>query len=256
MAARIVFQPIEETSRVFFSKTLSSDASAKKEGTDNIRTAGNVLSSLLLVFSHLLVLLVTFAPPYLPLALRLVLPSRYLDTSAPAILHTYIYYIPTMAFNGVLEAFFASTATSSHLRAQSWWMLVFSVVFVIAAIVLTQTFGLGDSGLVWANVLNLWFRATYAWRFARGYFAQNGVQDALSLRRCIPPTSVLGTFVLSAVVTRISQNAYRSSPLTIPGQLAHIIVGAGCVLGCIVTWYVLIENATRARLIHCSQLFV
>ncbi|KAI0087009.1 Rft protein-domain-containing protein [Irpex rosettiformis] len=247
LVARIVFQPIEETARVFFSKTLSSETSAKKEGTDNLKTAGNVLSGLLLAFSHLLCLLVTFAPPYLPLALRLALPSRYLTTSAPAILHTYIYYIPTMAFNGVLEAFFASTATTSHLRAQSWWMVVFSLMFVFAAIMFTQNLGLGDSGLVWANVLNLWLRAAYAWRFVRGYFMQKGAKDALSLWKCVPPIGVLGAFILSAVVTRTTQSLYQSKPLTIPGQLGHILVGAGCVLGCLATCF-LLERSTFRQL--------
>ena len=236
LAARIVFQPIEETARLFFSKMLSSEASAKKESTDNLKTAGAVLSSLLLAFSHLLCLLVTFAPPYLPLALRFALPSKYLATSAPAILHTYIYFIPTMAFNGVLEAFFSSTATPSHLRVQSWWMITFSLVFVCAAIFFTKSLGLGDSGLVWANVLNLWLRAAYAWRFSRNYFAQNGVADALSVWKCVPPIGVLGAFAVSAVVTRATQTAYQTRPLTIPGQFGHILVGAGCVFGCLATW--------------------
>ncbi|KAI0696434.1 Rft-1-domain-containing protein [Cytidiella melzeri] len=241
LVARIVLQPIEETARVFFSKTLSSESSAKKESADNVKTAGNVLASLLLVFSHLLCLLVTFAPPYLPLALTLALPSRYLKTSAPSILHTYIYYIPTMAFNGVLEAFFASAATASHLRTQAWWMLMYSFLFVIAAVMLSQGLGLGDSGLVWANVLNLWLRAIYAWTFARSYFISKGAKDVMTAWRCVPP-------VVSAVVTRTTRGVYENAPLTIPGQFGHILVGVGCVCGCIGTCFLLERNTFRQLL--------
>lgn len=236
LVARIIFQPIEETARLFFSKTLSSESSAKKEGTDNLKTASNVLSSLLLMFSHLLLLLVTFAPPYLPLALSLVLPARYLNTSAPSILHTYVYYIPTMAFNGVLEAFFASAASSSDLRTQSWWMLVFSGIFVAAAVTLSKGLSLGDSGLVWANVLNLCLRALYAWSFVRGYFAEKGEKDLMSVWRCVPPAGVLFAFGLSAVVTRATGASYQNAPLTIVGQFGHIVIGVACVLACVLTW--------------------
>jgi oligosaccharide translocation protein RFT1 len=221
---------------VFFSKILSVDSSSKKEGVDNINAGANILASLLLVFSHLLCLLIAFAPPYLPLALTLFLPSRYLNTSAPSILHTYIYYIPTMAFNGVLEAFFASTATASQLRAQASWMLVYSFVFVIAAIFLSKGLNLGDSGLVWANVLNLWLRATYAWTFARSYFSQRGAKDSLTVRKCTPPLGVLGAFVVSAVVTRVAQTGYQDAPLTISGQFGHVLLGVVCVFSCVATW--------------------
>jgi len=239
LVARIVFQPIEETARVFFSKTLSEvssqvpKVSGKKQPEDNLRTASNVLSNLLLVFSHLLCLLVTFAPPYLPLALTLVLPSRYLRTSAPSILQTYVYYIPAMAFNGVLEAFFASTATPQDLRAQSRWLLLFSLAFVVAAVCLAKGLAFGDSGLVWANVANLWLRACYAWMFVRRYFANRGAKDMVTIRGCTPPVGVLAVFVISAAVTRISQNAYQSAPLNIPGQFGHLLVGVACICGCL-----------------------
>lgn len=188
------------------------------------------------MFSHLLLLLVTFAPPYLPLALTLVLPSRYLQTSAPSILHTYVYYIPTMAFNGILEAFFASTATPADLRSQSRWLLVFSLAFVTLAVLLARVLSFGDSGLVWANVVNLWLRAAYAWSFVRRYFSEKGGGDMMTLRMSVPPFAVLVAFGLSAVATRMSQRAFQAASLTIPAQFGHILVGVGCVLGCFIIW--------------------
>lgn len=87
----MVLQPIEETSRVFFSKSLA----GPKQDPAALRAAANVLLALLLLFTHL-----TFLPPYLPLALALVLPPKYLHTAAPTILRTYVYYIPAMARPG------------------------------------------------------------------------------------------------------------------------------------------------------------
>ncbi|KAH9057519.1 Rft protein-domain-containing protein [Lactarius vividus] len=119
LVARIVFQPIEETLRIFFSKSLSSSPSLSSSENDKEvpQTAVELLSTLLL-FTHFLLLLV-FGPPYLPLATALVLPPRYQQTSTLRILREFRFYLPAMGYNGVLEAFLASICMPADLRAQS-----------------------------------------------------------------------------------------------------------------------------------------
>ena len=119
LIARIGFQPIEETLRVFFSRTLSSSASSEQPKEDELSTASSTLVSLLCVQVSLSLFLVTFAPPYLPIALRVLLPPRYIETSAPAVLGAWVYYIPFLAINGGLEAFVSSVAKPSDLTRQS-----------------------------------------------------------------------------------------------------------------------------------------
>jgi oligosaccharide translocation protein RFT1 len=240
LVARIVFQPIEETSRLYFSRSLSSPSSQEggKKGKngdtgDSRQTASKILSSLLLLFAHLLLLLVTFGPPYLSIATTLLLPPRFQNTSAPSILRSYVFYIPMMAFNGVLEAFFASTSTPSELKHQSRWMMVFSVIFVFAAYLLNQL-GFGDSGLVYANVLNLFLRVVYCLTFARGYFGKRGVTFALSA--AVPPRGVIGAFIWSYLVTRWSWKVYEHLPPGIIPQRNHIAVGVACVGICLGAW--------------------
>lgn len=233
LVARIIFQPIEETSRVFFSKTLSSSSSNSK---NSLNTASQILLSMLLLFTHLFLLLVTFGPPYLSIVLSVLLPPRYHNTSAPLILRAYIYYIPTMAFNGLLEAFFASTSTPSDLRSQSRWMFLFSVAFVVTAVGLAKGLGWGDAGLVWANIANLGFRTLYAWLFVLRFFGQRGAGDVVNWRRALPPVVVWGAFALSAATTRWSANAYHDLPIF--SQIGHITVGAACLMGCLIVWCV------------------
>ncbi|EMD39779.1 hypothetical protein CERSUDRAFT_150450 [Gelatoporia subvermispora B] len=240
LVARIIFQPIEETSRVFFSKTLSSAPSNSRPA---LETASTILHALLLLFTHLLLLLVTFGPPYLALGASLLLPPRYLHTSAPAILRAYIYYIPAMAFNGVLEAFLASVAAPADLRAQSRWMAAFSVAFVVAAVGMTQVLGMGDRGLVWANVANLLLRAGYAWRFVLGYFGTRGAGEMASWKKAAPPTPVLVAFAVSAAIARWSEAVYQNVPLRLGAQIGHVGVGILCLVGCLATCIVF-ERAT------------
>ena len=240
LVARIVFQPIEETARVFFSKTLPTAEPPSQKPTaqtqEALQTASTVLLTLLLAFTHLLLLLMTFAPPYLPLAISLVLPQKYLATSAPAILSVYIYYIPAMAYNGVLEAFFASAASPSDLRAQARWMLLFSAAFVAGAAGLARGLGLGDAGLVWANVANLALRAGYAWAFVRRFFRARGAGAMVDWRRASPPLPVLVSFAAAGVAVRVSARAHAGVPVSLLAQKGHVALGAVCVLGCLVTW--------------------
>ena len=228
--ARILFQPIEETSRVFFSKTLSSSSTTPK----GLGTAAHILLSLLLLFTHLLLFLATFGPPYLPLALSILLPLRYHATSAPLILRAYIYYIPTMAFNGLLEAFLASTSTPTDLRTQSRWMVIFSIGFIVTAVSLSRYLHWGDAGLVWANIANLGFRALYAWRFTRRFYIRRGGGELIRWQRMLPPPPVFIAFSVAAVVTRWSAKVHHDMPIY--SQLGHVSVGIVCIVGCLITW--------------------
>jgi len=243
--ARIIFQPIEETSRLYFSKSLSSsspkETGPKDEGGDSgdtaqkvsLENASKILSSLLLLFTHLLLLLVTFGPPYLSIATTLLLPPRFQNTSAPSILRSYVFYIPMMAFNGILEAFFASASTPSELRNQSRWMIGFSVIFVFAAYLFNQL-GFGDSGLVYANVLNLFLRVVYCWTFAKKYFWERGV--SFGLGSVVPPRGVIGAFSWCYLVTRWSWKAYEDLPPKVLPQRNHIAVGIVCLGACLGAW--------------------
>lgn len=141
-----------------------------------------------------------------------------------------------MAFNGILEAFFASTATPSDLRVQSRWMLIFSIGFVGSAILFTQYLHFGDAGLVYANVLNLFVRAAYAWVFVNRFYAKRGEGEMVGWRKAVPPVGVLGAFMIAGVVTRWSQKAAAGLPLTLIGQFKHINVGVACVAGCLGAW--------------------
>lgn len=123
-------------SRVFFSKKLASgdnrpvtssevspeariEASTTNEGRVALKETSRVLTSILSVQTGLGFILCSFGPPFLPLLLRFALPRRYLTTSAPELLQAWIWYIPVMAINGVLEAFVSSAATPADVHRQS-----------------------------------------------------------------------------------------------------------------------------------------
>ncbi|KAI0249062.1 Rft-1-domain-containing protein [Lactifluus subvellereus] len=237
LVARIVFQPIEESSRVFFSKSLSTLSSSKEKDNEVLKTAVQLLSTILLLFTHFLLLLVTFGPPYLPLATALVLPPQYRQTSAPSILGAYLFYLPAMAYNGVLEAFFASVCTPADLQAQSRMMAGASVSLVVTTIGGSRLLSVGDTALVWANTASMAVRALYAWRFVRRYCAARGQPTLIGWKGLLPPMGVVVAFVAAAVCTRWSAAAYAGVKLSVFAQKGHISVGGVCLVGCLLACY-------------------
>ncbi|KAF8645628.1 hypothetical protein AX16_007710 [Volvariella volvacea WC 439] len=219
LVARIIFQPIEESLRVFYSKTLSapppasasqpvpssptppvkspksskSSSSASSSALTNLtptsKTTTQVptpptaqypyanlqiisitLLSVLTIQSSLSLIFVFFVTFFLPLFLSILLPTQYLSTSAPKVLQAWVWYIPVLAFNGGLEAFVSSVSTPHELNVQSRWMTLFSVIYISSAITF-YNFGIGDSSLVYANIINLGARIIYALRFASVFFS-------------------------------------------------------------------------------------
>jgi oligosaccharide translocation protein RFT1 len=238
LVARILFQPIEESSRVFFSKSLSVSSSSGEKEDKTLKTAIELLSTILLLFTHFLLLLVTFGPPYLTLATALVLPPRYLQTSAPSILRAYRFYLPAMAYNGILEAFFASVCTPADLRSQSRMMTAASLSLVATAIGGSRLFGMGDTALVWANTMGMAVRALYAWRFVQRYCTARGQPALISWSALVPPWGVVIAFIFAAICTRWSGAAYDGVKLSVVAQKGHIAVSGICLIVCLLSWCV------------------
>jgi oligosaccharide translocation protein RFT1 len=172
----------------------------------------------MLFYTHLTMLFLAFGPPYIPALLSLLLPRRYLATSAPQVLKAYCVYLPVMGFNGFLEAFVSSTAEEKDLRRQSQWMIVFSVVFALSGWGFMKVLGLGEVGLVWANAVNLGCRAIYGMIFVLQYFQARATK--VSVRSSIPPFAVLAAFAISAGVVRWSEEQFG-----LHAKLKHVVVG-------------------------------
>ncbi|KAF2101476.1 oligosaccharide translocation protein RFT1 [Rhizodiscina lignyota] len=190
LVARMVFQPIEESSRNLFAKLCTQvtepeqsianvaksdkpNESTKKENP-NIRQASRILTTILHLYLIVSLLALSLGPHIAPLLLRLIAGSRWTTTSAPSVLATYTYYIPLLALNGVIEAFVSAVATNADLYAQGLFMGFFSVAFAGAAYLFVRVWELGGSGLVWANCVNMALRIVWGSWFIGKWFRTNG----------------------------------------------------------------------------------
>lgn len=211
LLARLVFQPIEESSRNYFSKLLSSPSASagggEADGGVTLETRAKKaradLQALFKFYVLLGVVVVSIGPYAAPLLVQIIAGPRWSSSGAGRALATYCLYIPLLAWNGVAEAFVSSVATKSEVHRQSLWMGVFSLAFAMAGFVSLRVLDLGAAGLVYANAINMLCRIIWSGVFISRYFRRNGVE--FGWRALIPNGTglyVLGTAMLWGAMSR------------------------------------------------------
>jgi len=210
LIARILFQPIEESSRSFFARLLNIQAPPPNKGppspkpqnsTPNPTTQATTFLTTLLHFYLLLsTLILSLAPTLAPVALRTIAGPRWSHTEAPSVLAAYCYYIPLLALNGILEAFVSATATTAQLRTQSAWWFACSAAFVGSGCLVLRVCGWGAKGLVAANCMGMAARIWWSWGFVQAYLGERGEQ--LKVQNLRPGTATLVGGAVSWAVLR------------------------------------------------------
>ena len=224
LVARMLFQPIEESSRNVFGNLLSPDANGKP-GKEKLRSANVYLRNILRFYCLLSILAASLGPTIAPLLLRVVAGSRWSSTSAGDALATYCYLIPLLALNGITEAFISSVASNAEVRRQSLWMFAFSVGFASAGYIFLRVLGWGAVGLVWANVANMIFRILWSWRFIRDYLRRNG--GSLQISDVLPTA---GTGAAGMAAAALLVRVGRPFTGSLEDFIKSGIVAASCVL--------------------------
>ena len=169
LVARLIFLPIEESLRNFFSKLLSATDLSPTDANLSV----TVISTILRLYSYLGIFAVIFGPLCSPFLLKFLVSSLWFSTDAPKVLATYTCYVPFLAFNGVLEAFVQSVATASDIKHQGSVMILFSLSFAVAAYLLMVVHSLGATGLVYALMINMTMRIIWSVRWIESYFQEH-----------------------------------------------------------------------------------
>ncbi|KAG6205171.1 hypothetical protein E4U35_002775 [Claviceps purpurea] len=213
LIARLLFQPVEESSRSYFSNLLSrasfsaprgADAAAASAAKDDqeipspevkeARQSFRTLTRLYLILSAVVVAIGPFASPSL---IALVAGRRWALEGAGHVLGVYCFYIPFLALNGITESFVASVASEADVHRQSLWMGAFSFAFAASAFIFMHMFPLGAQGLVLANIVNMNCRIVWSFAFVQAYFRKNKAD--MPLKSIIPAGTIalaLSTLVM------------------------------------------------------------
>ncbi|EGW34241.1 flippase [Spathaspora passalidarum NRRL Y-27907] len=166
--ARLLFNPLEESTRLLFSRLLSSSSDTSKQSFTYLK--------LISVFYLNFCILVLFAGisngSYL---LQFILRGKWTSTNVFQLFQQYIAYIPFLAFNGILEAIFTSMANNQDMKKFSTFMTVITVVILLTSYLLIEQLEMGLSGLILANVINMSLRIAYCYQQIQTYYARHGI---------------------------------------------------------------------------------
>ena len=221
LVARMLFQPIEESSRNLFAKLLSAEDGHKPDD-ESVLSARKVLIDILRLYLLLAIVATALGPTMAPLLLNLVAGPQWVASGAGDVLRTYCYYIPPLALNGITEAFISAVATPAELHLQSLWMFAFSVGFAGAGYVFLKVLGWGAQGLVWANMVNMLLRIVWSGSFILNYFRCNNA--AFDLRAVLPSPGAIAVGIGAAAVSSKIQDSFT-------GELRDLgmsVLLAGC----------------------------
>ncbi|GJN86692.1 oligosaccharide translocation protein rft1 [Purpureocillium lilacinum] len=200
LIARLLFQPVEESSRSYFSRLLSDQSvqrPAEKKPSTEVQEAKRSLSTLMRLYILLSAVVVSVGPFAAPSLLAIVAGRRWTGVGAGDVLGAYCFYIPFLALNGLSESFVASVASEGQVHRQSVWMGAFSVAFAASAFLFMRVFPLGAQGLVLANSVNMLCRIVWSVAFIKSFFAAHNTDFAVA--ELIPTATVatsLATFAL------------------------------------------------------------
>ena len=256
LIARMLFQPIEESSRNMFAKLCADQGTApdakdqisgqqSQERKRNISQAANVLTIILRLYNIISLFAVTLGPTLAPLLLSVVAGKKWSATNASNVLATYCYYIPFLAINGVTEGFVAAVATNKQLYAQSISMGFFFAAFAGSSWFFLGQLQLGGSGVVLANTVNMALRIVWNTWFINRFF---GKQDTpFRLLDTLPSVTSLAPAAIIPTLMRMKPGFSYVSRFGVFGEL--VSMGAVAVLFAV---HVLIFE--RRFLIECYRL--
>ncbi|KAF5724395.1 oligosaccharidyl-lipid flippase [Fusarium mundagurra] len=201
LLARLLFQPVEESSRSYFSRLLSSVTPVKQGGkpVQEVTEAKQNLQTLLRLYILLTSIIISLGPFAAPPLLAIVAGKQWAGSGAGDVLAAYCFYIPFMGLNGLTESFVASVATEAEVHIQSVWMGAFSVIFAASAFLFMRIYPLGAIGLVLANIINMGCRIIWSGAFIKRFFKRHGTDFKI---KSLIPESTLGVSIATTILLK------------------------------------------------------
>lgn len=262
LVARLIFLPIEESSRTTFSAMasdlqgnsvppLQKDSSvnsvvskSSKEGVSilpPVTSAGSdvsrliamedLLVMLLQIVSTLGVFFLIFGPLYSRVVVQLLFSKGYQSEESVRTLAAVCVNVIFLALNGVLEAFVQAAAPPSAFKRVNIGFIIGSVVYVLCVGALIRT--LGTCGLVLAGSLSMIVRISTSYTIIRDMFTSTTALPAVGSRipgqlfcsLCRPPYLLLFALLLSWILSYASSERFFNSQRGVRNMVEHVALG-------------------------------
>ena len=241
LAARLLFQYIEETSFSIWSKLsviINSENSRSTQDNQVAQEAISASAKVLILFLKTSTLLgclfAFFGPAYSHTLIYLLYGTQWANhTEAPKILSIYCIYILFMSLNGITEAFIHSLSERTEIIKLNYVMILFSVLYMSVCVTCLWIFNLGTISMIIANCFNMFMRISYSIYFIIRFYSKH--QQHLNsnvkqiLLEALPSKFVILTLVVCLMVTKYVEINLDidSKPLFSPIRIGHVVLGIG-----------------------------
>ncbi|KAI6652177.1 Protein RFT1-like [Oopsacas minuta] len=222
MAARFIFKPLEDSFAVYFTKSLPRGKDPQTINGHELLTSKDILLKLFRFVVIIGLIFTTFSPAYSHLLLHLYGGRMLSDSEAPFLLKCYSVYVLLLALNGISECFCFSVMGQQQLHTYNRYMIVYSIIYVLLAILCTNSIGV--LGVLMANCINMIARVMYSFLFIENYFNRSGTV----IGKISPSPVVLVSLFFTFIITNFSHQQFFSLEL-IP-QVLHVAIGGVCLL--------------------------
>lgn len=268
LAARLILQPVEESSRLLWSRQASQPPAVPKDKkTDSTGAQDPLEQSYILLVKFVLYVGFMFsflAVNYTPILLNLLAGRKWGENAeAAAVLSAFCVYTAFLAWNGMTEAFvYGVASTGSEMGHLGVAHTVVGLLFATVAPLAVSRYG--TVGLVGANCLAMFCRSVYSLQFAARYFVTRsnkatGHNESVAVsvgslaRRMFPHWLVMLNFVACFLVTKFSLtrlllklDAHHVQPASTTWTrmviVEHISVGASMAIGLLALAYLWAER--------------
>jgi len=195
----------------------------------NIRKARAQLELLIKLMILLGLYFAAFGPNYSFIVLNILYGDKWTSTEAPKVLAYYSFYVIVIAINGILEAFVHAVADQKQLNKFNLYLVIFSVIYVVAAIYLIDI--MSTPGLIIANCINMCLRVIICLQFVNRFFKDSNTP--FQFTQVLPNILVLQIFLVAFLVTYFSEMKIFAD-----NKFMHIATGIICFISITFTiWY-------------------
>ncbi|KAG2730993.1 hypothetical protein G9P44_006142 [Scheffersomyces stipitis] len=228
LIARLLFQPIEESMRLLFTRTLSSSSPSESALKDSYRTLS--LLSIFYFNLSLMIMLAGFTNSSFLLKLIFGWSSKWKDTSIFEVFPQYTIYIPFLAFNGILEAFFSSIASNKDIRNFSIYMTISTAIFLVSSYIFIVHGGLGLTGLILANIVNMSLRISYCYFAISSYYNKHKIAHATVSILKYSSAGIIVTVLFEAIQLLVLSDGSSAYTTTFIGLVKSFLNCLACLL--------------------------
>ena len=228
---------MEESSRLYFARALAPPQTSDTELRDNLAPL-NILQLLLRMHCILGLVFATFGPPYVETLLRILLGAKWANTAASSVLQAYCYCVPFLGLNGIVESFVQAVASPEQIEGMSWWMALWSIVYAAACWVFISILRAKQTGLIWANMVNMGCRIVWGLVFIAGWFKAATTSThrlGFSAAAILPSRTIFVCFATCAFVVRASELYLKGHGSR--GLLMHLAIGCISFGLCLIALY-------------------